>query len=75
MCVSLPAQIVEAAADTALVDLGTTQQRVGRLLVPAARRGDWVLVNAGQIVAVISPDEAVEIRELLREVLRLAESP
>ena len=71
MCVSLPAQVISLKPGTALVTNGTARFEVGRQLLPEARPGDWVLINAGQIVGLISPEEAETIRELLREVIEL----
>ncbi len=75
MCLALPGQILEVTGETAYVDFGSTRQQVGRQLVPAAGRGDWVLVNTGQIISLITPDEAAAIRDLLREILTPEASP
>jgi len=72
MCAALPAQIVDLTGETALVDFGSSRRSVGRRLAPQARPGDWVLINAGQIVGIVSPDEAAAIQDLLRDVLTLA---
>ena len=69
MCVSLPAQVLSLENDTAIVTTGASQIEVGRKLVPEAGPGDWVLVNAGQMVSLILAEEADAIRELLREVM------
>lgn len=69
MCASLPAQIVALHPETALVTTGQASFAVGRQLAPEAQPGDWVLVNAGQIVSQITPEEAAAIRELLREIM------
>ncbi len=68
MCAALPAQVVSLETETAFVDIGQTQLEVGRRLLPQARTGDWVLVHAGQMISLLSPKEAAEIRELLQEV-------
>ena len=70
MCVSLPAQVLSLTNTTAVVTTGASQIEVGRHLAPEAGPGDWVLVNAGQMVSVILAEEADAIRELLREVMR-----
>ena len=67
MCVSLPAQVLTLAEDTAFVSVGQTQLEVGRVLVPEARPGDWVLVNAGQMISTVAPEEVEALRELLAE--------
>jgi len=71
MCASLPVQVASLKPDAAVVTNGSTLFEVGRQLLPETRPGDWVLVNAGQIVSRISPEEAEAIRELLREVIEL----
>jgi len=69
MCASLPAQVVALHPATALVTTGQSPFIVGRQLTPEVQPGDWVLVNAGQIVSQITPEEAAAIRELLREIM------
>jgi len=68
MCVSLPAQVIQLEAHTALVAFGETQVEVGRRLLPEARPGDWVLVNAGQMVTLVAPEEVEAIREVFSEI-------
>jgi hydrogenase assembly chaperone HypC/HupF len=71
MCVSLPAQVIRLAPDTAVVAFGKTQVEVGRRLLPEARPGDWVLVNVGQMVSRVAPEEVEAIRELLQAIMTL----
>jgi len=67
MCIALPVQVICVEGASALVDDGARRRRVGCAMTPAVRDGDWALVSAGQIVAVIPADEAREVQALVRE--------
>jgi hydrogenase expression/formation protein HypC len=68
MCLSLPAQVVSLHSHTAVVTAGSTQLEVGRLLLPEARPGDWVLIQTGQMIGLITAEEVAGIRELWQEI-------
>jgi hydrogenase expression/formation protein HypC len=65
MCLTQPGTVVDLDAETLLVDVDGRRQRVANLLVPDARAGDEVLVGMGQALAVLTPAEAAELRELI----------
>ena len=67
MCVSLPARVLTLAGNTAFVAVGQNELEVGRVLLPESRPGDWVLVNAGQMISTVAPEEVEALRELLAE--------
>ena len=76
MCVGIPGQvvaIVDAATDTALVEIGTTRRAVNISCVVgedgdhAACLGAWVLVHVGFAMSRIDEAEALRTLELLRE--------
>jgi hydrogenase assembly chaperone HypC/HupF len=73
MCLALPAQVISVKPDTAEVTLEARRFEVGRQLAPDLQPGDWVLVNAGQIVSQLAPEEAEAVRELVREIAALGE--
>lgn len=73
MCMAIPAQVLGVDADHARVASDRQTMEVGRALVPELDVGDWVLVNTGQIVTRLTPEEADSIRELLQELETFAQ--
>lgn len=76
MCVGIPGQIVaivDAASDTALVEIGGIRRAVNISCVVdeahghAGCVGSWVLVHVGFAMSRIDEDEAAKTLELLRE--------
>jgi hydrogenase expression/formation protein HypC len=67
MCMSIPARVLSVDKEHATIETETHRIRVGRMIVPELDVGDWVLVNAGQIVSRLTPEEAEATHELLRE--------
>lgn len=67
MCMAVPAQVIDVEQEFARVEGELQTMRVGRLLVPELDVGDWVLVNSGQIVTRLTPEEAEATRDLIRE--------
>ena len=76
MCVGVPGQIVsivDAATDTALVEIGGIRRAINiSFIVEEGRRhadcvGDWVLVHVGFAMSRIDAAEAVRTLELLQE--------
>ena len=68
MCLTQAARVIEAEPDELLVDVDGRRQRVTRLLVPDARPGDDVVIGMGQALAVLTPAEAAELRELIETI-------
>ncbi len=75
MCVGIPGRIVEivdAATDTATVEIGGIRRAVNIAFVVedghghADCVGDWVLVHVGFAMSRIDEDEALKTLELLR---------
>lgn len=69
MCYSLPAQVIAVNEGCATVDLGGTRCEVGRAGIVRLRPGDWVLVNMGQVMRLLTPDEVQQTQEALRAVM------
>jgi hydrogenase expression/formation protein HypC len=76
MCVGIPGQIVsivDAATDTAVVEIGGIRRAINiSFVVGDGRRhadciGEWVLVHVGFAMSRIDAGEAVKTLELLRE--------
>jgi hydrogenase expression/formation protein HypC len=74
MCLTQPGTVIDFDAETLLVDVDGRRQRVANLLVPDARAGDEVLIGMGQALAVLTPAEAAELRELIVTVNQAATS-
>lgn len=74
MCIAMPAHVLEVDEAGAIVESDGRRRRAATLLVPDVQVGDWVMVALGTIVEQLAPDEAREIRDAIREALRLAAS-
>lgn len=76
MCLAIPAQIVELEpSDMARVRIGesSTFLSASTMLLPGeARVGDYVIVHAGFILHKLSPEEAQQSLEALREIAEAA---
>jgi hydrogenase assembly chaperone HypC/HupF len=71
MCYSLPGQVIRVAEEAAVVSLGAAYCEVGRRLVAELKIGDWVLVNAGQIIRRLSPEEVEATQEALKAIMAI----
>jgi len=68
MCLAVPAKIIridESGQGTASY-LGS-EVKVNLVLVPQARRGDWVIIHAGFAISVMNAKEARETLRLFKE--------
>lgn len=65
MCVAYPGQVLQIAADMAVVETEGRTQRATYFLVPELTVGDWVIVSTGTVIQILAPEEAAEIRTLL----------
>jgi hydrogenase expression/formation protein HypC len=66
MCLAMPAQIIHRYGDKALVNYGGVELEVDVSLVPAADHGDFVVIHVGIALSLVSPEEAQETFEMLR---------
>jgi hydrogenase expression/formation protein HypC len=69
MCLAAPGRIIAIETNQAVVDLDGVVRRASLVRMPEVAVGDWALVAAGAVLRRLDPDEAVEIRELLRHAL------
>ena len=68
MCIAIPAEVVELKGDNVgLVDYGDLRQEVQLDLVDV-KVGDFVLVHVGFAIQKLSREEALETREVFRQV-------
>ena len=71
MCLAIPAKVLSQDEDNFAIDvdiMGNTKT-VSALLTPEVVVGDWVLVHAGQVISIISDEEAQGTLALWEEML------
>jgi hydrogenase expression/formation protein HypC len=68
MCLAVPAKItqIDEAGQGAASYLGS-EVKVNLILVPQARRGDWVIIHAGFAISIMNAQEARETLRLFKE--------
>ncbi len=69
MCLSIPAQIISIEGEKARVSLGGAEYNAALNLVENVKIGDYVLLHSGFAIQVIDEKEAMEIMQLLNEVI------
>jgi hydrogenase expression/formation protein HypC len=69
MCLALPARVIriEAATDTATVEIGGVGREVSLALVEDVAVGDYVLIHVGYALNKVSEEEALRTLELFAE--------
>lgn len=67
MCLAVPGKILSKKDASAEVDFGGTRRQVALDLVPAAKKGDYVLVHAGFAIQLLDPEEAKKTLEIFEE--------
>lgn len=68
MCLAIPGRIERIEGEFALVSFRGVKRRVGLMLLPEAKEGDWVLVHAGFAIQKIAQREAQETLRMLEEI-------
>jgi hydrogenase expression/formation protein HypC len=68
MCLAIPGKIERIEGEFALVNFRGVKRRVGLMLLPEAKEGDWVLVHAGFAIQKIAQREAQETLRMLEEI-------
>lgn len=68
MCLAVPGKITSLKGSSAEVNFNGVSRAVSLDLVPAAKRGDYVLVHAGFAIQVLEPKEAEETLKLFEEI-------
>lgn len=68
MCLAVPAKITHVdGPGQGVANYMGSEVKVNLSLVPAARRGDWVIIHAGFAISVMDADEARETLRLFKE--------
>jgi hydrogenase expression/formation protein HypC len=73
MCLAIPAQIVSIDGQDAQIDAGGVLRRIGIMLTPDVKVGDYVLVHAGFSIGVVDQAEAEETIALFKELADVGE--
>ena len=73
MCLAIPARIVSIQGQDAQIDVGGVQRRIGIMLTPQVKVGDYVLVHAGFSIGIVDPTEAEETLALFKELADVSE--
>lgn len=68
MCIAIPAEVIEIKdGNIGVVDYGDLQQEV-RLDLVDVKVGEFVLVHVGYAIQTLSREDALETREIFRQV-------
>ena len=67
MCLAVPTLITSIEGQTARIEIGGVEREISLMLTPEAKVGDYVLVHTGYAIGTLSPEEAEESLQLLRE--------
>jgi len=73
MCLAIPARIISIEGEDAEADVGGVRRRIGIMLTPSVKVGDYVLLHTGYAIGVIDPTEAEETLALFRELAEVSE--
>jgi hydrogenase expression/formation protein HypC len=67
MCLAIPVLIQKIDGLEALVEIGGVKRKIGLILTPEAKVGQYVLIHAGYAIGVLDEEEARETLKLLEE--------
>ena len=67
MCVALPGKVLEVNDKTAVIDFSGNQVTARTGLVDV-QVGDYVLVHAGCVIQKVTPQDAEDLTELMKDV-------
>jgi len=73
MCLAIPALILSLDGDSAEVDIGGVQRRIGTMLTPQVKVGDYVLLHTGFSIGILQPEEAEQTLAVFRELADVSE--
>jgi len=68
MCLAVPGKITALEKGNAEVDFSGVMRSVSLDLVPAAKKGDYVLVHAGFAIQLLDSQDALETLKLFKEI-------
>ena len=67
MCLAVPGKLIERRGNEGLLDVRGNRVRARLDVVPEAKIGDYVLLHAGLVITVISPEDAAETEAVFDE--------
>ncbi len=73
MCLAIPVQIEKIEGTEAIVEIGGVKRRVGLILTPEAKVGEYVLIHTGYAIGVLDQEEALETLKLFEEMAAYAD--
>ncbi len=73
MCLAIPVRIEKIEGSEGLVEIGGVKRKIGLMLTPAAKVGEYVLIHAGYAISVLDQEEALETLKLLEQMAAYAE--
>jgi hydrogenase expression/formation protein HypC len=73
MCLAIPVLIQEIDGPVAVVEIGGVKRKVGLVLTPEAKVGQYVLIHAGYAIGVLDEEEARETLKLFEEIAAFAD--
>jgi len=73
MCLAIPALILSIDGDSAEVDIDGVQRKIGTMLTPQVKVGDYVLLHTGYSIGILKPEEAEQTLAAFRELAEVSE--
>ena len=73
MCLAIPARIISIDGNDAEADVGGVRRKIGIMLTPQVKVGDYVLLHTGYSIAIVNATEAEETLALFRELAEVSE--
>lgn len=70
MCLAIPMKVIKIEGESAIVESGGIEQRIGIQLVPDVQLNDYVIVHAGFAIQKMDEEFAQETLQLFDEMRR-----
>jgi len=74
MCLSIPGRVISIKDNMAEIDIAGNKYQAGIQLMDEVNPGDLVLIHSGFIIQKLTPEEANETEQLLRDILNTDEN-
>ena len=73
MCLAIPALITSIDGNDAEADIDGVKRKIGIMLTPQVKVGDYVLLHTGFSIGIVNATEAEETLALFRELAEVSE--
>lgn len=73
MCLAIPALITSIDGNDAEADIEGVKRKIGIMLTPQVKVGDYVLLHTGYSIGIVNATEAEETLALFRELAEVSE--